>query len=58
MRIRIDTKRWVFDLETGKRPEEPHEPQPRGDVYASTERAYVDEPTEMRIGFHGPRTPR
>lgn len=54
MRIRIDTKRRVFDLEAGKRPEDgPLEPQPRGDVFACT-----DEPAEMRIGFHGPRTPR
>lgn len=31
----------------------PDEPQPRGDVYSTTERSFADEPAEMRVGFHG-----
>ena len=52
MRITIEgrKRRLVIDW---SRIEPDEEPQPRGDVYASTERSYDDEPAELRVGFRG-----
>ena len=52
MRITIEgrKRRLVIDW---SRIEPDEEPQPRGDVYASTERSYSDEPSELRVGFRG-----
>jgi len=52
VRITIEgrKRRLVIDW---SRVEPDEEPQPRGDVYASTERSYSDEPAELRVGFRG-----
>lgn len=52
MRITIEgrKRRLVIDW---FRVEPEDEPQPRGDVFTTTERAYDDEPAELRVGFRG-----
>lgn len=53
MRITIEGRKrqLVIDWSRVESDEEP--PQPRGDVFTSTERAYGNVPAEMRVGFRG-----
>lgn len=53
MRITIEGRKrqLVIDWSRVESDEEP--PQPRGDVFTSTERSYDDEPAELRVGFRG-----
>ncbi len=48
--IEVRSRRLVIDW---FRVEPEDEPQPRGDVFTSTERSYDDEPAELRVGFRG-----
>ena len=57
MRLLIQTRKLTLDVRfTRTDVDQPEEPQPRGDVYASTERSYADEPAELRVGFSGSRS--
>ena len=59
MRLLIQTRKRTLDVSltrTEVHSEPPEEPQSRGDVYASTERSYADEPAELRVGFSGSRS--
>jgi hypothetical protein len=50
--IEVRSRRLVIDWSRVE-PEEQREPQPRGDVFTTTERSYDVEPAELRVGFRG-----